>query len=88
MGTMNARYVTVRRPSESEDAILIPPWGVHFRPETGEVIGAGEFTLTVVDGRIKVKCFGRSDGIDVESRGEKDAVLVEQFLRLGDFEEA
>ena len=81
----NAKYIV-----SDSDVIIFPAYFDHVetcRNVFGgrkDVKGAG-FVKFRGDG--SVECFGRSDSLDVDSRGEEDAVLVRIMCRLNNDDE-
>jgi len=84
---MNTKYVVCRScGAHNEIVTLVAAWDNHADAldefQRDMVVSAGEFTLTPENDKIVVSCFGKSTTLDIESRGEKDAWLIAQFLRL------
>lgn len=47
-----------------------------IKNKDAEIISAGFVVLQ----KGEIKCFHRSDSLNIESRGEKDAEIIEEFL--------
>ena len=64
----------------SDTPILFPCFVEHSRIAEGlKVLSAGEFNLSIKDGKLKVWAGGKSVSLGIESR-EEDAEIIKRFL--------
>ena len=87
-----AKYIVVQVNSNSMPyAVTFPPWEQHVdmaRRCIGEyrvikecIVGAGEFQVyTDKDGELNVCCFGKSTSLQIESRADIDARILEASI--------
>jgi hypothetical protein len=77
---MNPKYVIF----ENGEVIIFSPSINHNIFKNGiNVRSAGFF---FIKGNGKVKVYGKSHSLDIDNLDDKDAILIEQVLRIGRFE--
>jgi len=79
---MPSKYIVLQTP-EGERAFLCPSEDFYHDDlarcyEDYEVIAAGFMS---VDNNGKIKCFGKSEGLNIRSRGIDDAALIRQQMK-------
>lgn len=81
---MEMKYQVVRNTSGGQSAILFDKQIVHksvryIDGRNWEILGAGFCSVKVIDGKLHVEVWGKSETLEVASRKEDAAVIARLF---------